>query len=72
MSEQGWKRDLDNWLMASPPEAVECPDCGDDGEEPSPDCQTCDGTGWVGEDALRMQAYDRAEAERAEEWRNEQ
>ena len=68
-----WKRDLDNWLLRGPDDdVVECPDCGDDGDEPNPACETCDGAGWTTEDALKMQDYDRAEAERADEWRNEQ
>ena len=70
-----WKADLDNWLMnyPDPGEEVECPDCdraGGDARYCS-DCETCDGTGWTTEDALRMQDYDRAEAERAEEWRKD-
>ena len=68
-----WKSALDAWLTSAPDpvEEVECPDCGYDGVGPDPDCPTCDGTGWTTEDALRMQDYARAEAERAEEWRND-
>ena len=74
MSEQGWKRSFDMWLTNAPDpgEEIECPDCGDDGRRPRPYCDTCEGEGWTTEDALKMQDYDRAEAERADEWRNEQ
>ena len=60
---------LDNWLAAAfPDEEVDCPDCGDDGGEPNPECPTCEGTGWVWEQTLKARDYERAEAERAEEW----
>ena len=75
---EDWKRDLDNWLMQCPDDAVECPDCGGTGmPDGYPDplglekCGMCGGTGLVDEYTLKMRDYERAEAERAEEWRHD-
>ena len=80
------RTDLDNWLMSypDPGEEVECPDCGGEcqctgcqiGDAKAMRCEeeACDfclGEGTVSEDALRMRDYERAEAERAEEWRKD-
>lgn len=68
-------------------EMVECSDCDGTGEVlatdilghgyPDPlglenaDCPFCEGEGEVSEGAVKMRDYDRAEAERAEEWRGD-
>lgn len=66
-----WKNDLDNWIQWEPDDAIECDQCGDDGDRPDPYCPACDGTGWMSATWAKDRDYDRAEAERADEWRNE-